>query len=126
MGRLILKGMFQPLNNYLPLEKYNGILMGCNVMIYNHCRSQAFGNIIFGIWTGHKVFLRKQNPIYAYLKYLGIVVLSVDDDLTINNLTRLPTEVQKENRRIIESFYSETQIRNNYIELLSAIRKADC
>lgn len=122
VGRQMFKSAFYGLLKYYPLPEYSRLLLECNVMIFNHRRSQAFGNVLFGIWAGHKVFLRKQNPVYSFMRDLGIVVFAIDDELVSEKLESLPNEIRINNRRIIENSFNEKQIRKNYLELLDAIK----
>lgn len=121
IGRRTFGKSYYPLNKFLPLDKYNEYLLSCSVMIFNHKRAQAIGNILLGIWAGHKIFLRKDNPVYKYLLDLGVFVYSVEDDLTYNNLCGLDYEKRKTNRKIINSHYSEKSIRRNYNQIVKAI-----
>ena len=121
LGKQIFKDKFEPLLKFLPIDEYNQILLSCNVLIFNHRRAQAIGNILFGIWAGHKVFLRKCNPVYSYLKSLNVEVCSIEEDLFIENINTLEKEKQIKNREIITQHYSEKQIRQNYLEIIRAI-----
>jgi hypothetical protein len=121
LGTIIFKEKFKPLLNILPLEIYNRQVNSCNVMIFNHKRAQAIGNIIMGIWSGHKVFLRKSNPVYSYLKSLGIEVFSIENELLLTNLNELEKERKRINREIIIKQYGELQIRENYLQLIERI-----
>lgn len=121
IGKIIFKNQFSPLNNILSLEKYNEILSSCNVMIFNHNRAQAIGNIIFGVWAGHKIFLKKTNPVYRYLKNMGITVFSIEEELIKENINALEKDKQIQNRQVIESHYKEEKIRENYLEIINAI-----
>ena len=120
-GKLILKNSFVPMNQYLPLPTYHKMLLDCNVMIFNQKRAQAIGNILFGVWAGHKIFLRKSNPVYYYLKDLGVAVFSIEDELDEKQLIGLESDVRIKNRRIIEKEYSEEHVRKNYLEILNSI-----
>lgn len=121
IGKIIFKKHFFSLNKFLALERYNEIVLSCNVMIFNHTRAQAFGNIIFGVWAGHKIFLRKMNPIFKYFKSIGIIVFSIEEELIGENLNALEKETQMINRQIIEAHYNEKRIRENYMEIINAI-----
>ena len=122
LGKQIFKDKFKPLLEFLPITNYNQILLGCNVLIFNHKRSQAIGNIIFGIWAGHKVFLRKCNPVYQYLKSLNIEVCSIEEDLLPGNMNTLEDEKKINNRKIITEHYSEKQIQKNYSEIIETLK----
>ncbi len=120
-GKQIFKDKFEPLLKFLSIDEYNKILLNCNVQIYNHRRAQAIGNILFGIWAGHKVFLRKCNPVYNYLKSLNIEVCSIEEDLSVENISTLEKDKQIKNREIIMQHYSEKQIQKNYSEIIETI-----
>ena len=121
LGKQIFKDKFEPLLKFLSIDEYNKILLNCNVQIFNHRRAQAIGNILFGIWAGHKVFLRKCNPVYQYLKSLNIEVCSIEEDLSVENISTLEKEKQIKNRKIIMQHYSERQIQKNYFEIIETI-----
>ncbi len=121
LGKQIFDDKFKPLLEFLPISDYNQILSDCNIMIFNHKRSQAIGNILFGIWAGHKVFLRKCNPVYHYLKSLNIEVCSIEEDLLVDNMNTLEYKKQINNRKIITEYYSEKQIVKNYYEIIETL-----
>ena len=122
-GRFFFGSNFIALSEYLSLKEYNSVLLGCSSMFFNHKRAQALGNIIFGIWAGHKIFLRQKNPVYNYLKSLGITVFSIENELNSAGLGRLEVTLQKKNREIITRHYSEEKIRENYAELIRTINE---
>lgn len=125
-GKVVLKNKFIPINSRIPLNEYNNLLLGCNVMIFNHKRAQGLGNVLFGVWAGHKIFLRETNPVYSYLKSMGIKVFSIEGGWSSGSLDPLGEEWQDHNRNIIEARYSEFQVRKDLKLLLSRIRGEDC
>lgn len=120
-GQYFFKDKFIALTKFLSLSEYNSWLLSCNIMIFNHKRAQALGNIIFGVWAGHKIFLRKTNPVYRYLKSIGVTVFSIEEELDPENLYSLSKDIQIRNRQIIEAYYKEDKIRENYLDLINAI-----
>jgi hypothetical protein len=85
-GERIFGQSFVPLRHFMPLERYTRTLQKCGVVIMNHYRQQAVGNILAMIWMGARVYLNESSTIYHYLKRLGVKVFSVDSDLTGSNL----------------------------------------
>ena len=114
LGQNYFCNKFIPLINFLPLEKYNKILMGCNSFVYGNFRQEAVGNIVIALYLGKKVFLHKRNPLFDYYKSLGVKLFELSD---------LPNEVssfldrkdQLENKRILWNY-------NNYNLLIKLIQ----
>ncbi|AKP52432.1 TDP-N-acetylfucosamine:lipid II N-acetylfucosaminyltransferase [Cyclobacterium amurskyense] len=96
---------FHPLIDFMPLHEYNKFLEKCGIVIMNHYRQQAVGNVLTMLWMGAKIFLDERNTIYQYLKRIGIKVFSVQTDLNKNNSTvfnLLSHEEQNANRIILK------------------------
>lgn len=103
-GGTILKGNFKPLINFMPLQKYNELILRCGIVIMNHYRQQGVGNVLTMLYLGAKVYLNEQNTMYSYLKRKGIYIYSIDKDLIVDNiecLSLLTTEERAHNRAII-------------------------
>ncbi|MBY5956847.1 TDP-N-acetylfucosamine:lipid II N-acetylfucosaminyltransferase [Membranicola marinus] len=120
-GRYFFKNHFTPINKYIPLKEYNENLLSCNVMIFNHIRAQGLGNIVFGIWAGHRVFLRASNPAYAFFKSMGVKVYALDSNTLTSSLNPLNLEEKIHNRKTIEHLYSEEQVQAHFKSLLKQI-----
>ena len=118
-GRAILKDQYSPINVRLPLPEYHQQLLSCNVMIFNHTRAQGLGNIVFGVWAGHKIFLRKSNPIFSYLIDLGIKVFPIESTWTVDSFESLPVNWQEKNRKIIELQYNEDKVQSDLQYILN-------
>jgi len=90
---------FRALLEFMPLQEYNKIVFSCSVVIMNHLRQQAVGNLIVSFWIGAKVFLDEMNPLFDYFKRIGLIVFSIQKDLAeiqINeSLTSLDIEKQQ-------------------------------
>ncbi|WP_286966036.1 MULTISPECIES: TDP-N-acetylfucosamine:lipid II N-acetylfucosaminyltransferase [Acinetobacter] len=70
---------FTSLKDFMPLEDYMRVIGSCRYAIMNHCRQQAYGNIVTLLYLGAKVFLRVQNPLYIYLISKGMNIYSIQD-----------------------------------------------
>lgn len=121
-GNLLLKDQFSPINERLSLHEYHQQLFSCNVMIFNHKRAQGLGNIVFGVWAGHKIYLRESNPFYAYLSELGIKIFLIESPWTVELLDPLPVHWQKSNRKIIELQYSEIKVKSDLKAMLDHLK----
>ncbi len=101
---------FTPLKERIPLEQYNKILNSCGIVIMNHYRGQAVGNIISSLFLGNKLLISEMNPIYMYLKRIGCHIYSIEEELSAgrpNIFQPLTNEQILENRRALMGEVSE-------------------
>jgi dTDP-N-acetylfucosamine:lipid II N-acetylfucosaminyltransferase len=108
-----LNGNFKPLRKIMPLDEYNKVLQGCGIVIFNHYRQQAVGNILAVLWLGSKVYLNESNTIFSYLKRIGIFVYSIEKDFVPENefaLFNLTNTEIEHNRGILKKEIGEKQV----------------
>lgn len=72
-------GKFHILLGLMPVEQYNEMLANIDVAIINSNRQNALGNILRLLYTGCKVYLAKDNPVYDYFRSQGVPVHAVED-----------------------------------------------
>ena len=102
---------FKALTDFMPLEEYNQIVFSCNVVIMNHLRQQAVGNLILSFWIGAMVYLDEQNPLFGYFKSLGLIVFSIQSDLKlIEENSTLNKEQVEQQRAILIQHYQEANV----------------
>lgn len=109
IGNNILGEKFEPLVEFMDIDDYISKIMSCSVVIMNHVRQQAFGNVITMLYLGAKVFLREENPIYIFLKNKGAIIYSIQEleknnDLIFDKL--IDSDILK-NQNILRDFISE-------------------
>jgi len=95
------------------LEQYIKKLQGCGIVIMNHYKQQAVGNILMMLWLGSKVYLNESNTIYHYLKRIGIKIFSIDNDLIRDNhlaLMNLSQDEIDQNRSILKKTIGEEHV----------------
>lgn len=110
MGKSLLGESFIPLTDYMPLPEYNRLVSGCGILIMNHIRQQAMGNISSALLRGGKIFLRPENPIYSHYTRMGVKLFPFSDDLTIADLdTPLNKEDSLRNKAIMAKIWSRSQ-----------------
>lgn len=104
-GKELFGGNFKPLIDFMPIEDYIKIISSCSIVIMNHLRQQAVGNIIIMLYLGAKVFLNKENPAYTFFKNQHVNIFSLDDleDSFINK--KLDDEQVHENRMILQKLW---------------------
>lgn len=106
-GRRIFGRDFESLREFLPIEEYIQKLKSCGFVVMNHRRQQALGNIVIMLYLGARVFLRAENPTYAYLKEQGFSISTVEELQTQPELIRLPLSLQERaaNRKRISNVW---------------------
>lgn len=107
-GKCLFGNQFIPITEFMPLAEYTKIMQTCNVVIMNHYRQQAVGNILSSVYLGAKVFLNPKNSIYDYLKRLGCYIFDVNIDLnSISDLEPLSQYQIKINREKLQADISQ-------------------
>lgn len=105
-GNEILGDSFLPVVDFLPFREYSHLLKSCSYVIMFHERQQALGNIQLCLWNGCKVFLSKTSVLYKYLKSMGFIIFSVQDDFCESGLQPLQKDYVKRNRELLLRYYS--------------------
>ena len=125
LGNLLFKNKFSPIINFLPREVYNSKMLDCSVMIQPHWRQQAHGNILTGLWLGMRVYLSKKSIEYKFLKRIGIIVFSIEDDLNKNSaiFARLSNEEMNINRKILTEHYGKKKVKEAIFNIAIEIDK---
>jgi len=103
VGYNIWRNNFIPLITFLEREQYNQYILDCGIVIFNHYRQQAFGNIITSIWLGSKVYMSERNPLYKNFVSEGLIIFSIEKDLNKNNpeVFELLSDEQRKINRIL-------------------------
>ena len=102
---------FIALNQFLSLEEYNKIQIDCGIVIMNHYRQQACGNIIAALNMGCKVFLSHKSPLLKHFKCLGVYVYCIETDLnSVHDFQVLDIELIIANRAALKKYYDRSVI----------------
>lgn len=67
------------LREFLDYKEYNMIYTDCGIVILNHCRQQAVGNVVLGLVLGKTLYLREISTVYKFLKANNFIVRNVED-----------------------------------------------
>lgn len=100
-GQKCFEGNFKPIFEFLSFKDYIALLANCSVAIFNHERQQAVANIVIMLWSGAKVFLSQNSPVYCYLKSLGIEIFTFQNDLTLDAINTPLTKAEVYHNRMI-------------------------
>ena len=123
IGLEVFGKKFMPIIEFMPLSS-NKILLGCEIVVMNHYRQQAVGNILAMLWIGAKVYLNESNTFYHYLKINGIIVFSINKDLNPENPTVFRGLVREEilaNRIILKRIIGFNTLKKDMERILTQI-----
>jgi len=111
--------------DYITKQEYFQQLSDTGFAIMGHIRQQAFANIVALIYFGAKVFLRERNPLFHLYRSWGVVLFSIEGNLTADALSiPLDVEVRKANRKAIEAHLNEERMRGYYRDLMLSDRSS--
>ncbi len=115
---------FISLRTFMPYDEYLTIISKSPIVIMNHKRQQAAGNIIVMLFKGATVFLREENPLYDHYINMGIILFSIQELINSPELLerRLTDKEIKSNRQLIKTFMgTEASLKKtkNLIETIS-------
>jgi hypothetical protein len=119
-----------PIVKYLPIKDYIRLIGSCSVVVMNHVRQQALGNIAIMMYLGAAVFLRKQNPIYDFFKKEGAYIYAFEDLINDHELIniRLANSEIEINREVLRKHWGRAAIHTktrNLIRTVMADAKSD-
>lgn len=100
-GTAMFGPKFHPILKFMPKDEYFNLIDRAQVALFGQKRQEATGNIGHLLTVGTKVFLREENPMYAYYKSKGYYVYSFEKDLkSIDDLSPLSREEMIHNRKV--------------------------
>lgn len=102
---------FDPLRDWMPIDAYNERLRNCGFVVMNHRRQQAVGNIGAALFKGATVYLRRENPLFAFYRRLGIALRAVDDIAAGEHLLEpIGAAERARNRALIAAHYARSRV----------------
>ncbi|SRX52622.1 TDP-N-acetylfucosamine:lipid II N-acetylfucosaminyltransferase [Aequorivita sp. CIP111184] len=123
-GKNLFGENFQAITTFLPLQEYNKFITKCGIVVMNHYRQQAIGNILAMLWMGAKVYLDEKNTFYHYLKRKQVHVYSIEKDLKLENtqaLKKLEADKVAHNRQILTDEISFETLKTDLKNQLTAL-----
>ena len=112
---------FVPLVEFMPIDEYIKTISSCSIVVMNHLRQQAMGNIVIMLYLGAKVFLDPKNPAYDFLKKQGAAVYSIDELASEMNSSLTPDQIEK-NRQVLRNTWSRDVILRKTRELIERLQ----
>jgi len=122
-GNEIFKDNFKYLDKFIPLDQYIKIIISCNVMIMNHRRQEAVGNILLGLYLGMRVFINSKSPVYSFLKEKSIIIYGFYDDFenTTACLSPLKKSEHDHNKKIIENIWGDSTVKKKILSTIKTL-----
>ncbi|WP_277640145.1 TDP-N-acetylfucosamine:lipid II N-acetylfucosaminyltransferase [Wolinella succinogenes] len=123
-GQFLFGDNFVPINDFLPISEYNKIIGSCSIVIMNHLRQQALGNILAMMYFGAKIFLNSENPIFHFLKRNGAVIFSLEE---LNNTSIMDGISDREigtNREFLLGYWSENSVVRKTEKLIKIVKES--
>lgn len=117
-GDKCFRDKFDPVLEFMPIEQYVNYLSSCSVVIMNHRRQQAVGNIVIMLYLGAKVFLRNENPVKEFLTENGIEIFDINK---INNEFIFDSAQIKDQRERLIHLWGRDVVKQNTKNLIDGI-----
>ncbi|WP_121628875.1 TDP-N-acetylfucosamine:lipid II N-acetylfucosaminyltransferase [Poseidonibacter antarcticus] len=122
-GETVLSNNFEALIDFMKIEEYNKIISTCSIVVMNHLRQQAVGNIVIMMYFGAKVFLNKDNPVYDFFINNGAIVFSMEE-LTNKNINIDLTEEEKIiNKEMLKKYWAKEIILEKTKKLIKIMKE---
>lgn len=92
------------LREFIPINEYMQIMEKCSIVIMNHERQQALGNIAPLLAQGSHIYLNEKSSLYNFLKEKGFYISKINE---IKNLRILNTEERYINNSLCLHFFGK-------------------
>lgn len=104
---------------YLSKDAYYQRINNVGFFILNSFCQQALGNVFFFLWSGTKVFLRKETSSYITLKEKGFHIYSIEDDFIGKELETLTLEQKQHNHDLTIQMIGEETVKESWLYVLN-------
>jgi len=118
-GELRFKDKFVPHLNFMPYEKYLGLLSTIDICVFYHDRQQGMGNLNMLFGLGAKVYLSEKVSTYDYYTSLGIEIFPTENipNLSFDSFKSMNGKVKQNNSFLIASDMNPNTIKAGWIEV---------
>ena len=113
---------FNPLLESMSIDDYNELLNEVEFAFLNNRRQQAVGNTIALIYLGANVILNEENPMYKFLRRIGVIVHKFNEDFDLNKLKKLTDSELDLNRMKLMNYFGKVTLEKSLSEQLNQIK----
>lgn len=114
-GKKYFGERFQPLTEFMSIEKYVNLLGIIDIAVFNHKRQQAMGNIITLLGLGKKVYMRSDVTQWDFFIGHNIEVF----DIEMFNLHALDADKAEHNKHYMKDYFSTKNYRQQLSEVFN-------
>lgn len=121
IGRFLFGNRMQALDQFIPRDEYNALMLSCSTMFIGYREPAATGNILTALWLGMRVYLSEHSMAYAYFKRIGCHVYSIESDLNKNNadcFALVPDAERLQNREALMTLYGKKATDQAVVDLV--------
>ena len=104
---------FQPLTEFMPLDRYEKILETVDIALFDHWRQEAMGVTLCLLSLGKTVYMRSTSETFISLRNRGFKVF--DNQILFNQ--GIKRQDVKENLEFLEKYYSMNTLRNSILSI---------
>lgn len=110
IGKNLFGSRLVALRHFMPLADYYHAISSCGTVIMNHVRQQAGTTIAAALYKGAKIYLRKENPVFAFYRNMGMRLFSIQEDIVDNDelWSPLSSEEHAAHKRILENYWGRS------------------
>ncbi len=122
-GTKLLGKHFDPVLEFMPLDEYNTRISTCGIVVMNHLRQQALGNLGSTLYRGAKIFLDERNVVTRFMRRRGAHVCTTQmlGRGETNALGPLTADQRADNRRVLHEFWGKETVYANALEFVAAL-----
>lgn len=122
LGKKLLGDQFIPLINFLPFQEYLSLINSVDIVLMNHNRQQAVGNILVLLYLGKKIYLKENTTTYRALSSQGFSIFNILQlqSQNIEEIFSFNQLMQSNNYNKILQFYNDNTVKK-YIKMVLAI-----
>lgn len=116
---------FISMRGYLPVDAYSRIIQRCSIVVMNHLRQQALGNIVTALCSGASLVLQEHSPVRRAMNRLGVRTYTpsmLPSLITSEHLVTSAQDTLDSTRRALDSTFGRTAILKRTISLLEVLR----
>jgi len=109
-GRKKIGDNFVSLLTFMQPPDYAKVLLSADTAIMNHRNQEAVGTILALLYSGKKVYIRKDISTYQWLDTLGVKVFNTEVLLSsppLNSIFEFTLEDKERNKQIVKDYFSK-------------------
>lgn len=108
MGKAYFGNKFNAIRTFMSRGEYFSLLNEMDVVIFNHDRQQALGNIVALLSLGKKLYLRNSTTMWETLvDDMGFEIFTIEElkESTLNDLKNMDNDIIRKNEAIARKHY---------------------